>query len=711
MAQDYLHGMGSMDRGYYSFYQGLDRWGGSVMHPSAIHEESGGARSNLGPRELGTTVNPMVNQIAALQEKIRQGASRLEIGFAGTGKGNAQQATPEAYGKLDREVLRQIAEYNNVKTSTHAAFGVTGLAGFGQNGFSNQAQHMAMEEVKKAVDFASQATTGGAIVVHTGEWTRPVSETPWAKQDYKKEFGDKLQYRGYRGEEDKAFVPVVDARTGEIISGIRKDQEIYEPVWVRAKDYEKETGKKLSGRNLKGEAVQYDDNDFIDVDGNRLNPDDPDEMFRRLPTWDEKNTRFKVEQITWDKLVARAEEYRKEKGVSIAPEVLYAQIQIENQALQARGSSLYYASRYENDRRSYDALRKAIDAIKKGDYSAIENNSEFRQQVFQEAQLMGVSDEKQFTELVKRRAREVAPIQMREYEQQLKATEQSLRHVHEASSAQDVQAETLLARKKQLQTIEEYGLKQTGRALGDLGLYAMEKSNKMLADAKARGKADKYEKLYIAPENVFTEQYGSHPDELINVVEAGRAQMAKKLQEQYGKSKEEATALARDHIKSTLDIGHLNMWKSHMERKEGESDDAFHKRFETWALAKVEEMHKRGILGHIHLTDNLGFNDEHLTPGQGNAPIKSVMERLEKLGYKNFIAEIGSFNANTILPETWSHLGSRHFKPGYIGGGGAGTNFRDLHLRHFGGYAAPLHMVGGYVPSNDFTLWSQVPFE
>ena len=702
-----------MDRGYYDFYKTLDRWGGDVMHPSAIHEQDGGAKSNLGPRELGTTVNPMINQIQALQAKIREGASRLEIGFAGAGKGNSQQQTPEAYGTLDRETLRQIAEYNDVKTSTHASFGAIGLAGFGQNGFSKQAQHGIMEEVRKAVDFASQATTGGAIVVHTGEWQRPVSETPWAKEDFKKDFGDKIAFRSYNEEENKAVLPVVDGRTGEIVGGIRKDQEIYEPRWVRAKDFEKESkGKKLSGKDLRGNSVQYKPDDFVDVDGNRLNPENPDDLFRRLPAWDEANTRFYTDKIEWKHLVQKADIYNKEhqNDKPVTPEVLYAKIQIENQALQARGGSLFHAQRYENDLKQYNGTRKLLEELNQGNYESLSRDPEIREQIQAQIQARGAKTDQEAQKIAQEEMTRFAQQQLQQLPNRLKQMEQGLRHTQESSSATDVQAETLLARKDNLQTIEEYGLKQSGLALGELGEYAMTKSEKMMQDAKKRGAADKFDKLYIAPENVFTEQYGSHPDELIKIVEAGRANMVERLKLK-GMDEEKAQGLAKEHIKSTLDIGHLNMWKTHMTHKPGETDEQFHKRFETWALVKVEEMHKKGILGHIHLTDNLGFNDEHLSPGQGNAPIKAFVKKLEELGYKDFIAEIGSFNANTILAETWSHLGSRQFKTGYLGGGQWGDNFRDVHLRHFGGYAAPMHMVGPYVPSNDFTLWSQVPFE
>jgi len=49
---------------------------------------------------------------------------------------------------------------------------------------------------------------------------------------------------------------------------------------------------------------------------------------------------------------------------------------------------------------------------------------------------------------------------------------------------------------------------------------------------------------------------------------------------------------------------------------------------------------------------------KHLTPGQGNTPTKDVVRMLEKAGFKDFITEVGSFNANTILTDTLAELGS-----------------------------------------------------
>jgi hypothetical protein len=705
MGNDYFTHMTAMDRAY---YQQLDSFG-SIYHPAALHEHDGGMKTALGPRDLGMSNNPFQHQLVALQAKIREGASSIEFQFPGRGKSSSQSSTPEAYGYEEREALRTLAEYNDVKTSTHATFSISGLAGWNQNqGFSKQAQHQNMEEVRRAVDFASQASTGGAVVVHTGEWARPISEADWAKKDFgtikrTDENGNPIElpaFIGYPDEQKESQVIVVDSSTGQLQGGLRKDLGITRPQWVHAGEYEKITGRKLAGVDFKGNATTYKDDDIVDMDGRKLNPLDTEELFYRMPKFDKENSKFETENVTWQQLVDDTKKFNKEHGTNYTPEVMQARIQIDNQILQARGSSLFHAQRYEDQLEKRRKLQKALEYVEKLDKNLPEE--EKWRLAAKEPGFGGAID--QFVPSESKPIKQILKEQIDDYER-------SLRHTQEASSSADVQAADLISRQKNLMSVEEYGLQQSGRALGELGIYALEKSKAMIENIKQKGgDTSKYEKLYIAPENVFPHEYGSHPDELIKIVEKGREEMVKRLVNQFGKDPEEARKVAAEHIKSTIDIGHLNMWKTHMVRKPGETEDQLNKRFEKWTMEKLETMHKKGVLGHFHLTDNLGFNDEHLTPGQGNAPIKAFVQKLESLGYKDFIIEPGSFNAGTILGESWSYLGASTFKP--MGPGTSfGPRFSETHWRHAGGYAPPNYVVGSYVPSNEWTFWSGTPLE
>jgi hypothetical protein len=129
-------------------------------------------------------------------------------------------------------------------------------------------------------------------------------------------------------------------------------------------------------------------------------------------------------------------------------------------------------------------------------------------------------------------------------------------------------------------------------------------------------------------------------------------------------------------------------------------------RFNKWAVDELGKLAKEGLIGHIHIADNLGFDDEHLTPGQGNAPIKEFMKKMKEHGINDFIVESGGFNENTALPDTWALIGS----PVY-GVNAPIRTWRGAHRQHFGYQNPAAYIVGSYAPSNEWTLWSETPLE
>ena len=44
---------------------------------------------------------------------------------------------------------------------------------------------------------------------------------------------------------------------------------------------------------------------------------------------------------------------------------------------------------------------------------------------------------------------------------------------------------------------------------------------------------------------------------------------------------------------------------------------------------------QEGIIGHVHIADNFGYYDEHLTPGEGNVPVEEFMKEVVKAGLKD----------------------------------------------------------------------------
>ena len=103
-------------------------------------------------------------------------------------------------------------------------------------------------------------------------------------------------------------------------------------------------------------------------------------------------------------------------------------------------------------------------------------------------------------------------------------------------------------------------------------------------------------------------------------------------------NKDEADKIAEKLIGVTWDVGHINFL-----RKYGYDEE------------KVKEETRKiaPYIKQVHITDNFGFNDAHLPPGMGNAPIKEEMEIIAKemrkkgLEFKkgSVIVEAGAFVA------------------------------------------------------------------
>ena len=159
--------------------------------------------------------------------------------------------------------------------------------------------------------------------------------------------------------------------------------------------------------------------------------------------------------------------------------------------------------------------------------------------------------------------------------------------------------------------------------------FATEKASKTFANVAFEGYRKFGDKTpIISIENLFSGMAFSRAEDLKKLVEQTKENfIIKATQEGYSKS---AAAEAADKIIGvTWDVGHLNMM-----RKQG---------FKTEDIVKETEKISPYVK-HVHLTDNFGYSDSHLPPGMGNVPIKEILEKLEKAGYKGKgIVEAGGF--------------------------------------------------------------------
>jgi sugar phosphate isomerase/epimerase len=639
----------TLDRGFY--HQDPQKPFADVEEISFPESTEQGTQLTM--REIGTTADANVYPLQALQAKIREGVGRVEMTFLGTGKGGfgGQQATPEILGKLEREQLRELAKINEVKVSTHASPGFQGLSGFDPRSgrFDDEAIQQNIKEIDKAIDFAAHASTGGAVVFHTGEWQRPLMEAGLTDKE-KREGKRQGLFQEYETEPKKAPIYLADAETGRI-AGIQRDMKFYFP------DEEYDPKTKLS---------------YV-----KKNPDGTP----------------KVNEYNFEGALKHLKKIHKDDGTLLNKngmmktdgEILLYGL-YEQQLKGARGDTMRFFSDVEHQK---DALKKIVEAKEfvKRYWDATPENERWK--LMERVNPLGDSALGKYV-----RADSKNPLEL--LEEQERRMKSQVEGYQSTAISQQERYEQILKETQRMKPIEEVGIERTAKAIANVGIKAMRATDK--------NRKDLDEPIYVAPEGYMPQFYGSHPDEIRTIVQKSRSAMAQQLVKE-GYSESSAREKAKTHIRATVDTGHLNMWRQHFMAKEGESPEQREDRFKTWYLSTTKKLAEDGVIGQIHLSDNWGYDDEHLTAGQGNAPIKDFVKNMEKSGIKTYIAERGSFNAQTILPDTLRELGSPVYALGRR------INFSNVRHGHFGYNAPANYIVGAYAPSNEWRLWSEVPLE
>lgn len=640
-------------------------------------------------------------------DAIRRGAGWIELS---TSMGGGQESVgAEAYGKEAREALRDIARINQVRyTSVHTPANIGNMSGYNpqERGFNDEHRKIEIEEVKKAIDLASDVGAQ-AIVVHTGEFQRDITTAQWNK----KRPDGTWEFMNYSEEPGRAVLYMVDDRTGKLITEVRKSQVVHEPKF----------------------EMKMDDNDgrmkYINKDGNYLDETKPDDLFQRVPIWNEGETKFETNRLTWEDFEKRAEDWNKHNANKepwrnerpYTPEEMFFRSQMETRIMQARGSSLFHGRMYQNEFEEYNKLREAYDIFKKiEDSTPIEEQWKMYRQNRAIHHFEGgdfVPNENLLpSEIIKRG---------------LDQAERSLKFIRESSAAADANADETYETLLHVVPVADYAKDQTSRSYAEAGIYAMERTAKS---------PYANEPITIAPENIFPEMgYGSHPEELIELVQDARKMMTKMLTEKFiedpgrrrdrhgniievpnpsytGMTKEEAEKKAEEHIKATIDTQHLGMWWKSFTPLPGETKEQRKERFDNWYMEEVEKMRKANIIGHLHVVDGIGAGHHHLPVGQGDLPVKEAVEYLKKKGYKGTMiaegyGEDSLFGAGRQMTETWRAFGSPIFRGEWGGAGGAPQRWTDVQHGYFRQMQSPYFIFGAYSPSNDWQLWSQVPLE
>jgi sugar phosphate isomerase/epimerase len=689
------------------YYHPLDRdYGASSTADNSTSDVGVGIKDIGMSLPLGIAA-PNVQGVAA---RMRTGVRKFELAFPGTGTTQRGAHTPGVYGKLQRQALEELGRANQVDFTTHAAYGVMGLAGMDQQGnFSKANKKFSVDEIKRAIEFAADVGRGGNVVVHTGEFQRPLSEADWNQEG---EFAGKFQ--SYKEEPELAAFRVVDDRTGAIISEARKNRMVARPVWNMAKpgeEYLDSDKKKRVARegeriylNYEGEQVEAEERAPVYEDGKfktKLRDwghfkEEAKEMTERAREFWRKNEgepEEKWRETPW----YRFRKVENEGEIEIRPEEAYIIGTLETNAANARGWAYYYGGQFDEYVEKIKKLKEARKFYEKlEDATSEEEKEKLKRQADQLAMGLVPTDAKMPTEIIDR--------DISSYDRQIKQGQ-------EASSAQWAQAKEAMETMRHVESSETYGLKEAYTGYAEAGIKAMQESDKLEKQGKLK------QPIFIAMENIFPETYGAHPDELMDLVEGGRKQMVEMLK-QKGHSESAARKEAEDHIKGHLDTGHFNIWRKYWKGAEGKTPEENDKDFDNWLLKKTEEMAKKNIIGSVHLADNYGYQDDHLSPGEGNTPVKEMVMLLRKHGYKGqLIVEPGA-DASTDLSDfhgvmkTWRLFGSSIYGAGTgRPSSGRSRKWQDIQYSYFGQTEPPYFVFGAYSPSEDWTLWSGVPME
>jgi len=120
----------------------------------------------------------------------------------------------------------------------------------------------------------------------------------------------------------------------------------------------------------------------------------------------------------------------------------------------------------------------------------------------------------------------------------------------------------------------------------------------------------------------------------------------------------------------------------------------------------MDDLIENKIIGHVHITDNFGFDDEHLVPGTGNAPIKEFLDKVKKLN-PSLIIEPAHQDFRATLG------GWKRFGQGIYGLPRRDTDtWADVEHSYFGKPAPPYFLFGESAPDPEaWQLWSQTRME
>ncbi len=501
--------------------------------------------------------------------------------------------------------MKRLNKLTGAEATLHAPIQDLDLAGFTQQGWNEYERKESVEKLKSVIDRAHLLNENGntPVTVHAGGF--PAQK--WQKEGL---------YKG--GEIEEKSKPLQDQKSEMII--VNQDTGQMQSVRYREKDY-------ISGRKVAWTPEYSMEN---------LNRTSWDDEKLRIMQW--KKEMNEVQDRFNNLNMQKLELLKSAEGKKLLTEKemmeLAALNSEEERVHNYRGETYTHIRSLAED--MYNRYRKF-----KTDESEVEKKQ--HEHMFKEVIGRIDEDEKGVEKIRDELAKNNEKFRKAQSENEIKKSinerKELIKKFDDVSYGQsEVIARAIeeLPAPKTWISVDQFAKEKVSSSITEAALYAYKKYGEKAP--------------IISMENVYPEFPLSRAESLRETIELAKKNFTESLKKDVGEKK--AEEIANKIIGVTWDVGHIYMLK-----KYGYSDEDIKEE------AKKISKH----VSHIHLTDNFGFEDSHLPPGEGAVNIKEQLKEIEdsmseekKRNIKT-IVEAGEFVANfKEVPHLYalSHLGS-----------------------------------------------------
>jgi len=594
----------------------------------------------------------MGDVLQSLKGELATGAAHIELGFTGAGKGSL------GGGNTTPEMFDKVKREEMRQLAKINGVTLSTHSSIGISGAAGTTQQGFSDKTRQDTLIELKRTIDfAADTAGGGAVVVHTNEFPREIEDKRFRIGTKEQEPLY----------LADRETGKIL-GISK-QALQLPKWKQDKN-----------------------GNYLDIDGEVIK--DPRDYANRTPEKD-KNGEIQWQLKAFDDFKEDINKWNAKHGTQLSAAKEFAFLQSFQQIQAEQPRALEYKKGSAQLEEQYQELKQKAAFWKQLEERTPKEKQEYLMQAFK-------SEYKELGQEIDKKHKKPSEILL---EVSQKAKNESTR-LREGYIGFEKHVKDLDRQFQHIDSIEKVGVERSTKTFAEAAMYAykIEKQKKL----------DKA--IFIAPENMFAEWgYGGHPDELRTLIKGSRKEMVHMLRKE-GINEKEATKIAEEHIKATFDIGHANTWAKYFEEDSKLSPEENKKKFNKWLLGEVDKLAKENIIGHIHMSDNFGYFDEHLNAGSGNAPLKEFLDIMKDKDYEGkVVVEWGAQGPEEMggaMLASWANLaGSPIYRVE-----GTGPRWSDIETSgYFASASSPFIATGNYAGAlgRDWRMWgySEAPIE